>query len=133
MATGTTPARTRRSYLITEQEHIINALWALVAWVLALVVIVLLVLVVTRSGYWSVAVGVPVWLLAMTNKQSLKVFMVAVPEATGTITINRLIQVTTADPYANQRVYPTGLWFKSPPEQVKEGLFINLRIVSQPY
>ncbi len=130
----TTPlTRRRHSYLITEQEHTVNALWALVCWVLSLIAIVLVVLVVSKSSYWSLIIGVFIWILVMTNKRCLRVFMLAVPEATGAITINRLVHVTTADPYANQRVYPVGLWFKLPPEQVKDGLFINLRIVSQPY
>lgn len=57
------------------------------------------------------------WLYLMAI--SLPHFMVSVPEVTGLVTIN----LFTGKMYA----YPTGLSFRFPWEQVKEGNYINLR------
>jgi len=70
---------------------------------------------------YSIIIGVVAWFIALAYWHSL--FLVSVPEVTGLVTINLLT--------GELRPYGTGLHFRFPWEQVKEGNFINLRIVTQ--
>ena len=66
-------------------------------------------------------VGAAIGLLAVSF--SVQAFLVSVPEVTGLLTVNAL----TGDLHP----YGTGLHFRFPWEQVKEGNFINLRLTTE--
>jgi hypothetical protein len=66
---------------------------------------------------WGVGLGGAAWLYVMGRM--LKSFMVSVPEVTGLITVNLFTGKLVT--------YGTGLHFRLPWEQVKDGNFINLR------
>lgn len=124
-----------RSYQITDAEHLMNILVALITWMFALIFCVwfctFLLSSLSDHYYWGAFLGMALWIWGVG--ESIEMFVVSVPEVTGLITVNMLKSVTVDDPYANQRVYPVGFWFKLPSEQVKRGLFMNLRIVSQEF
>ncbi len=63
------------------------------------------------------SLGTALWLYL--NGKFLKAFMVSVPEVTGLVTINLLT--------GGMNTYGTGLSFRFPWEQVKDGNYINLR------
>lgn len=120
----------RRSYLITHEEHMKRAAFAVLVWIASYIPIVGLP-VLMLGTLWGVFLGTALWILLIG--ETLAFFLVAVPEVCGLITVNVFQKTTVKDRYANQLVYMTGLWFHYPWEQVKEGLFINLRIVHQPF
>jgi hypothetical protein len=70
---------------------------------------------------YSITIGVVAWFVALAYWHRL--FLVSVPEVTGLVTINLLT--------GELHPYGTGIHFRFPWEQVKEGNFINLRIVTQ--
>jgi hypothetical protein len=119
----------RQSYLTTPLQQTARALFAMLVWSLALAVIPLCIAVL--GPLWGFTVGTSAWILMLTH--TLHYFVVSVPEVTGLITINLLLRPTELDRYANQHVYQTGLSFRFPWEQVKLGLYINLRIVTQTF
>lgn len=79
---------------------------------------------------WSVWIGTALWVISVT--QTAQMFLVNVPEVTGLITVNWFWRPTRQEPLRGMTVYPTGVWFKFPFEQVKLGNYINMRIVDVP-
>lgn len=100
-------------------------------WVATLVATLWMTTFLTQDSFWGIHIGTALWITGVG--ETLPLFMVSVPEACALITIDLLGKKTRADPYANQIVYLTGLSFKFPWEQAKEGLYINLRILTQDY
>src|SRR3989344_6138283 len=64
-------------------------------------------------------------------------FTVSVPEACGLVTVDLfkslLRKLFADDPFYNLRVYGTGFHFRFPWEQVKDGNYINLRVIPLPF
>lgn len=120
-----------KSYVITTEDQVQRAVVAVVSWLLMFGLALILVRVFFTDPLWVLCLTFGLWILMVG--ESLIYFLVGVPEVTGLITINQLVQPQTLDPYANQKVYLNGLWFKFPWEKVNEDLFINLRIVAQSF
>lgn len=130
MAEGITA---ERSYLITPEGHRARIYTALIIWASGLPLTILTLLLLFRNWYWACFIGAALWVVVVGYGVMRKIFVVSVPEVTGAILQNLWVRVTNNDPYANQTVFPQGWWFKYPWEQVKEGMYINLRIVQQDY
>lgn len=65
----------------------------------------------------------PLVVLVVVAALSAKYFLVSVPEVTGLLTVNTFT--------GELKPYGTGLHFRLPWEQVKEGNFINLRVITE--
>jgi regulator of protease activity HflC (stomatin/prohibitin superfamily) len=65
----------------------------------------------------------PLVVLVVVAALSAKYFLVSVPEVTGLLTVNMFT--------GELKPYGTGLHFRFPWEQVKEGNFINLRVITE--
>jgi len=118
--------RLRQSYLTTPSQQIARGGFSFFVWGLSLLIIPFCIYFIGPLWGWSI--GTVIWMEAFA--QSFHLFVVSVPEVTGLITLNYFVRPTPIDPYTNLHVYPPGLSFKFPWEQVKEGLYINLRIVT---
>lgn len=98
------------------KEKKMRFVFAIVCWVLLLLGCIIL----------GQALGYPILggaLGFLAVSLSTGVFLVSVPEVTGLLTVNALTGVL--------HPYGTGLHFRFPWEQVKEGNFINLRVVTE--
>jgi uncharacterized protein YnzC (UPF0291/DUF896 family) len=71
----------------------------------------------------AISVMIAIALEVFAISRTLKFFTLSVPEVTGLLTINLLKD-------GEMRPYGTGLHFRYPWEQIKEGNYINLRIVT---
>ena len=125
----------RESYLIDDVEHGMHILFALFSALASLCITLIISMGVfgsfTTTPLWGIFLGIGIW--ACIIGRTLRYFMVSVPEITALITVNLLKPPTKTDAFRNMMVYPTGWWFKFPWEQVKEGMYINLRIVEQQF
>lgn len=119
-----------KSYLITSEQHQLRAAFALLSWVMMLVLFQLITMSLMRLD-WALWTGTSLWLV--TVGFTLHHFVVGIPEVTALIAINIFKRSTEYDKYCNQTVYLTGLSFKFPWEQAKDGLYINLRLIAQPF
>lgn len=87
--------------------------------------IIVMAIAVPSSFYFKhflvlgLGLGTALWLYG--NGKVIKYFMVSVPEVTGLVTLNLLT--------GRMNAYGAGLHFILPWEQVKEGNYINLRVV----
>lgn len=124
-------AQIGRSYVMTSEQQVQRAAVAVLCWLLIVSVSFLVVWMFFTDPLWILCLTFG--LSTMLISETLKYFLVGVPEVTGLILVNWLIQPQPLDPYANQKVVLNGLWFKFPWEDVRESLFINLRIVGQPF
>jgi regulator of protease activity HflC (stomatin/prohibitin superfamily) len=116
---------------MSSEQQVRRAAVAVICWMLMTTTSFLIVSLMFSDPIWVLS-----WTLGLAMIMifgTLKHFLVGVPEVTGLILINMLIQVQPLDPYANQIVVLVGISFKFPWEQVKEDLFISLRIVAQPF
>ncbi len=89
------------------------------------------------GSFLGTLMTIGVWVLEVGF--TTRAFMVSVPEACGLVTIDLLKSLVRGmlsgwnHPFYNLRVYSTGLHFRFPWEQVKEGNYINLRVVTFPF
>lgn len=90
--------------------------FALLCCALVLALAIMAGLAVFGSLFW----GLLIWAIAMAYAP--RAFLVSVPEVTGLLTINLL--------NGELRPYGTGIHFRFPWEQVKEGNYINLRTIT---
>ena len=89
------------------------------AWLIIVAAIAVPSSFVLKHHYLVLGLGLGTALWLYGNGKLLKSFMVSVPEVTGLVTVNLL----TGD----MNAYGTGLGFRFPWEQVKDGNYINLR------
>src|SRR3989344_2227595 len=89
---------------------------ALLAWGILFIIIHLLTTVWLAT---DPRFGWAIWAIVMAF--SVRPFMVSVSEYTALVTINLLT--------GGLKDYGTGLWFRYPWEQAKEGNYINLRLL----
>jgi regulator of protease activity HflC (stomatin/prohibitin superfamily) len=94
-------------------------IFTIVCWGLALILVLLTTTFI--GGSYRVWIGFAIWIVLVTG--TLRFFMVSVPEVAGLVTINLL----------SGRLYPygPGLHFRYPWEQIKEGNYINFRLVKK--
>ncbi len=116
---------------MTSEQQAQRAIVAILFWLIMLGISFLLPWMFISDPLWLLCITFGLWTLMVT--ETLKYFLVGVPEVTGLILVNWLIQPQPLDPYANQTVVLNGLWIKFPWDDVRDSLFINLRIVAQSF
>ena len=102
-------------------DNIIGSTPARVAFAIGVWLLTLLLFVTILGSYFGGAgfiIGFALWLAVVAS--TLRIFLVSVPEITGLVTINYFGGAL--------KEYETGLNFKFPWEQVKDGNYIDLRI-----
>lgn len=121
-------AKNQQSYRITDEGAIFREVCAVLIWILMFIAFCAFPRFVLKLPLsWSIWVGAAFWQAAVAH--TAQMFLVSVPEVTGLITVNWFWRPTVQEPYRGMTVYPTGVWFKFPWEQVKLGNYINMRIV----
>ena len=95
--------------------------FAAICWIM-LLSLVLLGAIMTFNDFRGILVGLGVWLVLVTS--TLRFFMVSVPEVSGLVTVN-LLGCGRLQPYG------PGLHFRYPWEQVKDGNYINFRLIKK--
>ena len=102
-------------------DNIIGSTPARVAFAIGVWLLTLLLFVTILGSYFGGAgfiIGFALWLAVVAS--TLRIFLVSVPEITGLVTINYF--------GGSLKEYGTGLSFKFPWEQVKDGNYIDLRL-----
>ena len=89
------------------------------------------------GSFLGTLMTIGVWVLEVGF--TTRAFMVSVPEACALVTTDLLKSLVRGmiplwnHPFYNLQTYDTGLHFRFPWEQVKEGNYINLRVVTFPF